>query len=196
MDGRSNGGDLPPLGCKGRLVAYNRAGLIRRISRNLSVALSLSLLAFAIGEARAAPACVYQNAALRRGPSNSSYLIGTIPAPARVILVQKRAKWSLISYDGETGYVATAHLSPHSGARADPPAYVQSLAPGRPLTREIDPFFGAAGLREHYGVRDDFGGSNYFTGYRRTPWTDRTPAAPQDVGPLSSVGCATPAQKP
>jgi uncharacterized protein YgiM (DUF1202 family) len=152
------------------------------------------VLAFASGEARATPACVYQNAALRRGPSNSSYLIGTIPAPARVILVQKRPRWSLISYDGETGYVATAHLSPHSGARPDPPAYVQSLTPGRPITQEIDPFFGAAGLREHYGVRDAFGGPKYFTGYRRTPWTDRTPAAPQDVRPLSSAGCAAPAQ--
>jgi Bacterial SH3 domain len=159
----------------------------RRTNR---VTLSLVVLALASGEARTEPACVYQDAALRGGPGSSYYLIGTIPAAARVILVQKRPRWSLISYDGETGYVSTAHLSPRSGARADPPAYVPSLSPGQSLTREIDPYFGAAGLRGHYGLPADFGSVNYFAGYRRRPWTDRTPPAPGDIKPVSSAGCA------
>jgi len=142
------------------------------------------------GGAQASPACIYQDAALRGGPGSSYYLIGTIPAPARVTLLQLKPQWSMISYDGETGYVATAHLSPYSGARPDPPAYAQSLAPGRALTREIDPFFGDASLRGRFDWRPGALTPDYFSGYRRTPWTDRTPTG--EIKPLSSAGCSPP----
>jgi len=154
---------------------------------------TIALLCLGGHAASGSPACIYQDAALRGGPGDSYYLIGTIPAPARVVLVQLRPRWSLISYDGETGYVATAHLSPQSGARPDPPAYVPSLAPSRALTREVDPLFGDASLRGRFDRRRDYGGSaDYFSGYRRNSWTDRTPAAP--AKPISSAGCELPPQ--
>jgi len=153
---------------------------------------TIALLCLGVRVASASPACVYQDSALRGGPGDSYYLIGTIPAAARVVLVQLRPRWSLISYDGETGYVATAHLSPHSGARSDPPAWVPSLAPSRALTREVDPFFGDASLSGRFDRRRDYGGGDYFSGYRRNSWTDRTPAAP--AKPVSSAGCETPPQ--
>jgi len=118
---------------------------------------TIALLCLGVRVASASPACVYQDSALRGGPGDSYYLIGTIPAAARVVLVQLRPRWSLISYDGETGYVATAHLSPHSGARSDPPAWVPSLAPSRALTREVDPFFGDASLSGRFDRRRDYG---------------------------------------
>jgi len=79
----------------------------------------VAFLGVGIPTAKAVPACIYQDAALRAGPGNGYYLVGTIPAPARVILVQRRARWSLISYDGETGAMSRPRIS-RRGAARDP----------------------------------------------------------------------------
>jgi len=153
------------------------------------------LLGLGVCGAGASPACVYQDAALRGGPGDSFYLIGTIPASARVVLLQRRERWSLVSYDGETGYVATAHLSQRSGAPPDPPAYVPSPAPSQALICEVDPLFGDASLGGRFGPHRNYGGGSYFSGYRRNSWTDRTPGA-ANVKPLSSAGCESPQADP
>lgn len=135
--------------------------------------LAFGLLASA---ALARPGCVFQDAFLFTDPTYNGYLIGTIPAPAPVELVRMGKNWSIISYDGETGYVATRHLVPNSGARADPPPGIwrQRLT----LRREIDPLFywpdgGRFGLRGR-AFGGQFAGDGYFSGFRRSPWTDRT----------------------
>jgi hypothetical protein len=80
------------------------------------------------------PGCIYTDSYLFTNPSYLGGLIGTIPAPAPVEVVRKGKKWSIVSYDGESGYVKTSHLSPRSGARADPPpvVYDQSIAGAYP----------------------------------------------------------------
>ena len=80
------------------------------------------------------PGCIYTDSYLFTNPSYLGGLIGTIPAPAPVEVVRKGKKWSIVSYDGESGYVKTSHLSPRSGARADPPpvVYDQSVAGAYP----------------------------------------------------------------
>ena len=162
--------------------------------QTLSIAMIAAVAGLAGGSAVARPACLYQDANLRGGPGSSYYLIGTIPAPAPVVLVRLGIKWSLISYDGETGYVATAHLSPGKGVPNDPPPSAPSLAPEQALTREIDPLFGDASLHGRFGRRGGVGFGDYNTGFRRAPWTDRT-ATPPPPQPFPDGACALPAAK-
>lgn len=113
------------------------------------------LLIIAVSCAQARPGCVYQDAFLFSDPTYLGSLIGTIPAPAPVEVVRKGKKWSIISYDGESGYVATSHLVPGSKTRPDPPPikYDQSRSLRQPLT--------------------SWTGPNYFWGYNRSYWTSR-----------------------
>jgi uncharacterized protein YraI len=136
---------------------------------------AICVLALSPGAARARPGCIYQNAHLRIGPGSNYPLIGTIPAPTPVVLVRQGPKWSIVSFDGETGYVATRHLSRRSGAPPDPPPS-RSLTTSDPvLVREIDPLFGSARLGGgRFGWRVWSGGDDYFAGFRRRPWMDRT----------------------
>jgi hypothetical protein len=125
------------------------------------------------GAAQAKPGCVFQDAALRSGPGSSEYLIGVIPANSSIVLVRRGEKWSIVSYDGETGYLATRHLSRERRGAGDPPTWRESMNPGRTLIREIDPLFGDA--RPFGGPRRvDLGFTDYFSGFRRASWTDRT----------------------
>lgn len=119
---------------------------------------------------RARPACVHRDARLYREASDHSSLIGTIPAPTPVVLVRAGDKWSMVSYDGETGYLLSAHLSPGAAIPADPPPSRQVLSSERALVREIDPLFGDASTRSRLTRAT----ADYFTGFRRSTWTDRT----------------------
>lgn len=96
--------------------------------KRVTVAFVFSAVAFL--PAKAGPGCIYTDSYLFSNPSYLGGLIGTIPAPAPVEVVRKGKKWSIVSYDGESGYVKTSHLSPRSGARPDPPpvVYDQSVA--------------------------------------------------------------------
>jgi len=139
------------------------------------------------GTAAARPACVFQDAALRGGAGGGEYLVGVIPAFSPIVLVREGPKWSIVSYDGETGYVATRHLTPFGGP-ADPPSWRQSLSPDRTLLREIDPLFGDSSLRFGLAQHSPLGGFyDYFSGFRRSAWTDRTgarvAAAPASANP-------------
>ncbi|WP_457797947.1 SH3 domain-containing protein [Methylocystis sp. S23] len=100
-----------------------------------AVMIAILFLPAAALDARAAPGCVYQDAYLFSSPDYVGGLIGTIPAPAPVEVVQRGKKWSLISYDGQTGYVSTSHLSRNSRAQADPPpsVYDESVAAPTPF---------------------------------------------------------------
>jgi hypothetical protein len=130
----------------------------------------------AVPAALAKPGCIFQDAHVFTTPAYGAGLIGTIPAPAPVQVVRRGEKWSLVSYDGESGYVATAHLSPRSALRADPPPSVGYVSPSNVLRREIDPltiaFWPYGGRGPFVGSR--FGGASYFSGFRRSGWTDRT----------------------
>jgi hypothetical protein len=94
---------------------------------------SLFLSAMSAGEAR--PGCVYTDANLFTSPAYLGGLIGTIPAPAPVEVVQRGQKWSLVSYDGESGYIRTRRLSPKSRTQPDPPpaVYDQSIGAETPF---------------------------------------------------------------
>jgi len=128
------------------------------------------------GTALAKPACVFQDAALRGGAGSGEHLIGVIPALSPIVLVRQGPKWSIVSFDGETGYVAARHLTPFGGP-ADPPSWRQSLSSNQTLSREIDPLFGDASLRFGLSRRPSLGSFyNYFSGFRRSAWTDRTGA--------------------
>lgn len=120
--------------------------------RTLVFALMSTLSANA---AQAGPGCLYQDAFLFSDPTYLGGLIGTIPAPTPVEVVRKGRKWSIISYNGESGYVATRHLSPGSRTRPDPPPldYDQTLTLRQPLAF--------------------WSGPNYFWGYNRSYWTSR-----------------------
>jgi hypothetical protein len=151
-----------------------------RSTRSLSGAVAAAAVVTAHG-ALARPGCVFQDAHVFTTQTYGRSLIGTIPAPAPVEVVRLGKKWSIISYDGESGYVATAHLSPRSGTRADPPPGVGYYSANNVLRREIDPLtadFWPNGVR--YGWRGGpfpgsrLTGSTYFSGFRRAPWTDRT----------------------
>lgn len=139
------------------------------------------------GTAAAKPACVFQDAALRSGAGADEHLVGVIPAYSPIVLVREGPRWSIVSYDGETGFVATRHLAPFGGP-ADPPVWRQSLSPKQTLLREIDPLFGDSSLRFGLARRSALGGFyNYFSGFRRAAWTDRTgarvAAAPASANP-------------
>ncbi|MBG0811381.1 hypothetical protein IY145_18690 [Methylosinus sp. H3A] len=125
------------------------------------------------GSAAARPACVFQDAALRGDAGSGEHLIGVIPALSPIVLVRQGPKWSIVSFDGETGYVQTRHLTPFGGP-ADPPSWRQSPSPNQTLLREIDPLFGDSALRLARGSALGF--YNYFSGFRRSAWTDRTGA--------------------
>lgn len=96
--------------------------------------LASTLLLPAVSAATARPGCVYTDANLFTSSAYLGGLIGTIPAPAPVEIVQRGRKWSLVSYDGESGYIRTRHLSPKSQARPDPPPaiYDQSIGAETP----------------------------------------------------------------
>ncbi|WP_036286790.1 hypothetical protein [Methylosinus sp. PW1] len=127
------------------------------------------------GSAAAKPACVFQDAALRGDAGSAEHLIGVIPALSPIVLVRQGPKWSIVSFDGETGYVQTRHLTPFGGP-ADPPSWRQSPSPNQTLRREIDPLFGEASWRFGLAPRSTLGLYNYFSGFRRAAWTDRTGA--------------------
>lgn len=156
---------------------------IYRTTGALTLCLVLAAcLALAAPAAMARPACVYQDAFLFDSTTYNAYLVGTIPAPAPVELVRLGRKWSFVSYDGESGYVATRHLISNSGARPDPPPGVwEQEAESQTLRREIDPltspyFPGGVrfGLRGRgIGFGGNYVGDPYFAGFRRTPWTNR-----------------------
>jgi hypothetical protein len=94
------------------------------------VATAVLITASAVQMAQAKPGCIYTDSHLFANPSYLGGLIGTIPAPAPVEVVRKGRTWSIVSYDGESGYVKTSHLSRRSGALPDPPpvVYDQSIA--------------------------------------------------------------------
>ncbi|WP_457796007.1 hypothetical protein [Methylocystis sp. S23] len=148
------------------------------MSRRATLASCALGAALAASPALARPGCVHQDAFLFTDPTYTGNLIGTIPAPAPVEVVRTGPKWSIISYDGESGYVATRHLSPASGARSDPPPGRYYDA-SRTMRREIDPLFDSHWLNGgRFAARGrPFGGywsgSNYFAGFRRSYWTDR-----------------------
>lgn len=76
------------------------------------VRIAVVLFAAASSTAQANPGCIYTDFYLFTNPSYLGGLIGTIPAPAPVEVVRKGRKWSIVSYDGKSGYVKTSHLSP------------------------------------------------------------------------------------
>jgi hypothetical protein len=111
--------------------------------KRVTIAVALSVAA--VATARANPGCIYTDAYLFANPSYLGGLIGTIPAPAPVEVVRKGRKWSIVSYDGESGYVKSSHLSARSGVRADPPpvVYDQSVAGRYPaFSSSPDSFLG------------------------------------------------------
>ncbi|WP_400768279.1 hypothetical protein [Methylosinus sporium] len=127
------------------------------------------------GPTAARPACVFQDAALRSDAGSGEHLIGVIPALSSIVLVRQGPKWSIVSYDGETGYIQTRRLTPFGGP-GDPPSWRQSLSSDRTLLREIDPLFGDASWRFGLAPRSTLGFYNYFSGFRRSAWTDRAGA--------------------
>jgi hypothetical protein len=102
------------------------------MKRALLISTSLFVAA---SPAEAQPSCVYTDANLFTSPAYLGGLIGTIPAPAPVEIVQRGRKWSLVSYDGESGYIRSSRLSPNSRARSDPPPaiYDQSIGAETPI---------------------------------------------------------------
>jgi uncharacterized protein YraI len=63
------------------------------------------------GEALAHEAIVGQVAALRAGPGAARRAIATLPAGAQVDVAATRRGWSLVSYEGLRGYVASEALA-------------------------------------------------------------------------------------
>jgi hypothetical protein len=106
--------------------------------------------------ALARPSRLVYDAALRVGPGLSYPAIGTIPAGTQINLVRQDKVWSIVSYDGETGYLLTNSVTGRLGFRPDPPFA------GNPLIRELDPNF--AGPYAYY-----FGGRFGFLGERLGP---------------------------
>jgi hypothetical protein len=164
----------------------------------------LSLCLFLGSSIAASPAeaglrCVFQDAYVFTDPSYTGALIGTIPAPAPVELVRLGPKWSLISYDGESGYVATRHLIRNSGAAADPPPG-DDYGAAAGLRRDIDPQtlmnWPYPGAR--FGLGSRWSDPTFYAGLRGSHWTSRTHwrrttyRAPND--PAWSV-CSGPAVK-
>ena len=79
--------------------------------------------AFAVlgaGGALAHEAIVAQVAALRAGPGAARHVLATLPAGAPVDVVTTRRGWSLVSYEGLRGYVASEALAAAAVPSGDP----------------------------------------------------------------------------
>ena len=79
-----------------------------------------ALAALCAGDALAHEAIVAHVAALRAGPGAARRAIATLPAGAPVDVVTTRRGWSLVSYEGLRGYVASEALAAAAVPSGDP----------------------------------------------------------------------------
>jgi hypothetical protein len=110
--------------------------------------------------AAARPGYLAYNAVLHVEPDMSSPPIGTIPAGTLIHLVRRDKVWSIVSFDGETGYLLSNLLV---GGRDTHPGIPRGLYPsGGPSTllRLVDPM--PAGPYSYYFT----GRYGYWAGWR------------------------------
>lgn len=96
--------------------------------------------------------------ALRVGPGLSYPPIGTISAGTLVHLVRRDPVWSIVSYDGETGYLLSNHLVGSPNVQPGLPPGLYSWGSGGTLVQTVDPIpagpfsYYFAGRLGYYGL--------------------------------------------
>jgi len=118
---------------------------LRRGAGFRSFAATAVLLVTAAQGAIAEPAILRAAASLRSGPAEGRAALETLPKGAAVDIERRGRRWSLVSYEGRRGYVATS-------AVGDPevlagPAEAGARGPGDPNDPNCDrgyPYSGSA----------------------------------------------------
>jgi len=110
--------------------------------------------------AAARPSHLAYNAVLYVEPDMGSAPIGTIPAGTLIHLVRRDKVWSIVSYDGETGYLLSNLLIDSRNAHPGIPRGLYPSGGHSSLLRRVDPM--PAGPYSYYFT----GRYGYWGGWR------------------------------